>query len=674
MDDMVARDRKNVAVAGLIHPARPLVILAAAIAATLALILTNLGGTNIGWLHIFGPVGSLTPDDLVFRYSFLPRLAVSALSGAGLGITSFMFQKLLRNPLADPTSLGIAAGASLAMSIVSLWLPGLLVFGQEWVALGGGVVAFLFVMLIAGSTFSPIKLISAGLIISLICGSANAVLTIFNRDFLQNVFIWGSGSLNQNSWDIAYSLLPRVTVAMAVVCLFHRPLFLLSLGDDGARNLGVPVAFFRYAALFIAVGLSCAIISAVGIIGFAGMAAPILARLLGFRRSIDQMLVSGFAGALMLVMADQAAQLAGNLGRDIPTGAMTAVIGSPLLMILLPRLKGAKLVPGTDAGQDRSRSIRSPHFAFATLIIVFTAALVTAMFLGQNRHGWHWSSLAELLRYLPWYWPRAAAALCAGAMLGVAGVALQRVTCNPMASPEILGISSGASLGVILLAFLGSSDLASLPTFAAASAGAAVALAFLLAIGRRHAFSPDQTLLMGIAFGTAFGALSTILMASGDPRFGFLLAWMSGSTYGMTSGSAVFSAVAAAILLPTTIMLNRWIEILGLGEAVSIGVGVSIATARGVILLLACALTAVAILIMGPLSFVGLIGPHLATAIGLRRPVQQIFGAMMIGAIVMVAADWTGRNLMFPYEVPAGLLAALLGGPYFLFMHARRRG
>jgi iron complex transport system permease protein len=157
-------------------------------------------------------------------------------------------------------------------------------------------------------------------------------------------------------------------------------------------------------------------------------------------------------------------------------------------------------------------------------------------------------------------------------------------------------------------------------------------------------------------------------MSSGDPRFSFLLAWMAGSTYGITGTQAFFYVGSALILVPLTVLTHRWIGLLSLGEVMSREAGIAIGRARGTILLLSAGLTAASILLIGPLSFVGLIGPHLATAIGLRRPLHHLLGGMLLGGLVMIAADWLGRNLLFPYQIPAGLLAALVGGPYFLLM------
>ena len=124
-----------------------------------------------------------------------------------------------------------------------------------------------------------------------------------------------------------------------------------------------------------------------------------------------------------------------------------------------------------------------------------------------------------------------------------------------------------------------------------------------------------------------------------------LLIWMSGSTYHATPAAAITVALAAA--------------------------GVNVPAARLVLVLLSAILTALATLLIGPLSFVGLLAPHLAAMLGARRAGHQLVSAALIGAAVMPAADWLGRQIMFPYEVPAGMTATLLGGAYFMFMMRR---
>jgi iron complex transport system permease protein len=115
----------------------------------------------------------------------------------------------------------------------------------------------------------------------------------------------------------------------------------------------------------------------------------------------------------------------------------------------------------------------------------------------------------------------------------------------------------------------------------------------------------------------------------------------------------------------------RWLEILPLGTSSARAVGLNVGVARLMLLLLTALATAAATLVVGPLSFVGLMAPHMARLLGLQRPMVQLFGAAIIGALLMVTADWLGRSILFPWQIPAGLVATLIGAPYLLWQFRR---
>lgn len=244
---------------------------------------------------------------------------------------------------------------------------------------------------------------------------------------------------------------------------------------------------------------------------------------------------------------------------------------------------------------------------------------------------------------------------------------MQRLTGNPMASPEVLGISVGASLGVIVSVFV-AGQAAGPGSIFSASAGAFSVLALMLSLGSRAAYSPERMLLTGIALGTAFGALVSMLLALGDPRLGALLNWMAGSTYHVTANDALVACLVATALMALTPFLARWLEILPLGEAAARSVGINLGRSRLAALLLSAVATGAATLIVGPLSFVGLMAPHIARMAGFQRVMPHMMGSALLGAFIMLVADWLGRNLLFPFQVPAGLLATVIGGPYFLWL------
>ncbi|HIE4012393.1 TPA: Fe(3+)-hydroxamate ABC transporter permease FhuB [Serratia marcescens] len=605
---------------------------------------------------------------MLFHYSLLPRLTVSLLAGAGLGLVGVLFQQVLRNPLAEPSTLGVAAGAQLGLTIATLWvLPGG-EFTRQLAAMVGAIVVGGLVFGVAwGKRMSPVTLILAGLVLGLYCGAVNSLLALFHYDQLQGMFLWGTGALNQQDWSAVQFLLPRLLVVGLLAALLLRPLTLLGLDDGVARNLGLGLSMARFCALGLAIIFSAMLVSAVGVIGFIGLFAPLMAKMLGARRLAHRMMLAPLLGALLLWLTDQVMLGVTQVWREIPTGAATALFGAPLLLWLLPRLRSATTPPPMNLG-DKVPAERGNLPGWILLGgLVLLIGLTLALMLGKNAGGWHWSLGAELDSLLPWRWPRVLSALAAGMMLAVAGTLIQKLTGNPMASPEVLGISSGAAFGVVMMLFMVPGD-AFVWLLPAGSLGAAATLLIIMIAAGRGGFSTERMLLAGIALSTAFTTVIFLLLASGDPRMGGLLTWLSGSTYSVEPAQALRTALVAAGLMVLAPLCRRWLTILPLGGATARSVGIALTPARLTILLLAATLTAMATLTVGPLSFVGLMAPHMARMLGFRRALPQMVIAALLGGLLMVFADWCGRMLLFPYQIPAGLLATFIGAPYFVYL------
>jgi len=605
-------------------------------------------------------------QQMLFHYSLLPRLAISLLVGAGLGLVGVLFQQVLRNPLAEPTTLGVATGAQLGMTIITLWaLPGVL--AAQFAALVGACVVGAIVFGVAwGKRLSPVTLILAGLVVSLYCGAVNQLLVIFHHDQLQSMFLWSTGTLTQTDWSIVHRLWPQLLGGVLLTLLLLRPLTLMGLDDGVARNLGLALSLARLAALTLAIVISALLVNAVGIIGFIGLFAPLLAKMLGARRLLSRLILAPLIGALILWLSDQVILWLTRVWMEVSTGSVTALIGAPLLLWLLPRLRSMS-APAMNAG-DKVSAERHHVLWFALAGgAVLMLAVIAALAFGRDAQGWHWASGAMLDELLPWRAPRIFAALIAGVMLAVAGCIIQRLTGNPMASPEVLGISSGAAFGVVLMLFFvpGNAFGWLMP---AGSIGAAVTLLIIMIAAGRGGFSPHRMLLAGMALSTAFTMLLMMLQASGDPRMAQILTWISGSTYNATNEQVVSTGVAMIILLALVPLCRRWLTVLPLGGDTARSVGMALSASRIGLLLLAASLTATATLTIGPLSFIGLMAPHIARMMGFRRTMPHIVMSALTGGILLVFADWCGRMVLFPYQIPAGLLSTFIGAPYFIYL------
>lgn len=618
------------------------------------------------WQSLFAP-NLNDVSQAVVHFSWLPRLAVTLLAGAALGLAGTLMQQVLRNPLASPTTLGVASGAQLALMMVTLFAPSWLLLGREWIAMAGGSLAMALVFALAWRRqLNPVVIVFAGLVINLYLAAISMGLLLFFQEELKGLLVWGSGSLVQNSWSGVNYLLPRLLVAAALAVVLVRPLAVLELDDASARSLGVSLQHLRFAGLGLAVFVTACVVSVVGLIGFIGLAAPAMVRLLGIRQLGQRLLWAPILGALLLAATDLLLQ---SLSRFwpvlIPTGAMTALLGAPLLLWLIPRLGIKSGTPKANAGLLVARHL-APARLIGLLLVGLLLAVVASLLFGQGMTGWSWPSWLRWQAQLEWRLPRTLAAGAAGVLLALAGTLLQRVSNNPMASPELLGVSGGTFMGVIATALL----LPALPLplmLVGGLLGAFACLLLLVLVNRKHGFQPERILLSGIAITALFEPLQAIALANGDLRVQQLLSWMSGSTYYVTLPVAYGLVGLALLMLVACLLVSRWLDLLPMGAAVATALGIRLNRAQLAILLLVAVLTASATLVVGPLSFVGLLAPHMAKLMGLVRARWHLLGAATSGALLMVSADWVGQQILFPQEVPVGLISTLLGGAYFMW-------
>lgn len=654
------------------RPARALfpvvVLLLAAIAGGLtlrdALLLLPAGQ----WLALLRGLPPVEPVELLARYAFLPQIAMALLAGGALALSGALLQQALRNPLAEPTTLGTSAGAGLALTAATVFVPSWLEHGRELIALGGGALATAAVVLVAmRGRFSASAIILAGIVVAMTAGAATGLLLALFTDYLSEIFVWQSGSLAQNGDAVMLGLAARLALAGLVVFVFLRPIGLLSLPDSSMSSLGVRPWLVRLLTIALGVALAASVAAAVGVIAFVGLAAPAFARLTGARSFGQLLLRAGLLGALGLLIVDRlsAVLFAGFL----PIGAMTAVIGAPVLLLLLRALPPDR--PQTASGWVASRV--APWHRLPLLGLAFVVAIGASLLIGPSETGGLSFAPVSWTYLMEFRGARVLASAAAGALLALAGGILQRMTSNPLAAPEALGVSGGATLAVLLVLVLTTTIEPALVSIAAMAGAFAVSAGIGLALVRGRA-RPERTLLGGLAVTMMATGWASVFLASGDPRRIWAMSWLSGSTYRVTEDQALFSAIAAIVAFLLVPLLRRPLTVLPLGVETAAGIGVHVPVAWGASFLLAAMATAIATLVVGPLSFVGLSAPHAARMLGMRHATGQLWAAAAIGAIMMVLADWIGRTVIYPWEVPAGIVAAFIGGGYLAVLLARGRG
>lgn len=604
---------------------------------------------------------------LVQNYT-LPRVVMALLAGGILGFASLLLQQVLANPLASDYSLGISSGSQFALFLTAIFAPQWLEQGSSVIALFGAVLSLVLVLSLAmRKTMSALLLILAGLVVNLYFGSFSAMMMLFYPEEARGLSQWGAGSLTQESWRDSLWLIVQSVPTFVLVAVLIRPLTVLSLNDNNAQSLGVSVGKLRFIGVLVSAFLIAVVVSAVGMLGFIGLAAATMVRQFGVRTLRGQLISAFSFGALLLCVTDLCLQLLAHFkGINLPTGAITALLGTPLLLWLM-----FKALPHTGRVQEtylqNSRKISPLVIGF--IIFGFMAAVLLALFMGNAEGGLsfikietQWEKGLLEIRY-----PRVLIALSVGILLAVAGVILQRLTLNPMASPELLGVSSGTSMGILVMLFLFSAQQTEY-FWLAGVLGALAVLFVITLINQKSGMLPEKVLLTGISLSAFFDTLQRIAIASGDPRANQLIAWTSGSTQSVSAELALPFAITSIVLLLVSLMFSRWLEILSLQAPVAQALGLNLKQVRWILILFSALLTALATLIIGPLSFIGLLVPQIARFLGVTRAYQQLFISALLGGLIMVLADWFGRQIMFPYELPAGLVATLIGGTYFLLM------
>lgn len=623
--------------------------------------------------------------------SRLPRLLAGLLVGVALGAAGAVFQSLARNALASPDTLAVNAGAYAAVAVVAALGVTLPLLGKGLVAFAGALLAAGVVLVLGGGgATSTTRLVLAGSALALALNAvAGAMLLLFSQE-TTGLFAWGNGTLSQTGLGGVRAMTPVVLVTLALLLVLSRRLDLMALGDDTASVLGVPVRGTRVVGTVLAVVLCACAVNVAGPIGFIGLAAPAAVRLLArvvpaVSRHAVLLPLSGLVGALVVLLADALVRAA--LGADaalrIPTGVTTTILGAVVLVLLARRSRDAgptRQPPAARTGAAHSRL----RFAVvvALVLALAVAGLVVGLLTGSTMLltgdvvNWLRDQAVVSVQFaLDERAPRVVAALAGGAALALAGTVVQAVCRNPLAEPGILGITGGAGLGAVVVTVAAAGGTVSTGSV---SVGAAIgALAFFAVVhglSWRGGLSSDRLVLVGIGVAAGTAAVTALLIVNDNPwDTPTIYTFLSGSTYNRTWTQVVPLLVVLAVALPVAWAAHRDLDLFALDDDTPRLVGIRLERARFVVLVLAALLTAAAVSAVGVVGFVGLVAPHVARALVGGRHLRVVPVALLLGAVLLVVADTLGRWVIAPSQLPAGLLVAAIGAPYFLYLLHRSR-
>ena len=327
--------------------------------------------------------------------------------------------------------------------------------------------------------------------------------------------------------------------------------------------------------------------------------------------------------------------------------------------------------------------MRASHVSFRAIgFYVVTLSLMVLLFGLSIRLGTYTLSFEEIwaafqpddknyFTLMEYRLPRAVLAILLGGALAISGVLVQSVVRNPLASPDILGINNAAGLVAIsVLMFLPNLAFYWMPIFA--FFGGVLSFVILWIVCGFN-FRPIKMAIIGVALSALWAAISHYLMLTNPVEINTAMLWLTGSLWGRSWSYLNVVLPWLVVLLPLPFIFCRDLDTLGLGENKASTLGVTVNKVQISVLVLAVALSTTAVAICGPIAFLGLVAPHLARRLVGGRHRTLLPAALIIGALLLQLSDILARVIDPPTELPAGILTAIIGAPYFFYLLMRTK-
>lgn len=327
--------------------------------------------------------------------------------------------------------------------------------------------------------------------------------------------------------------------------------------------------------------------------------------------------------------------------------------------------------------------MRTSHVSFRAIgFYVITLSLMVLLFGLSIRLGTYTLSFEEIwaafqpddknyFTLMEYRLPRAVLAILLGGALAISGVLVQSVVRNPLASPDILGINNAAGLvAVSVLIFLPNLAFYWMPIFA--FLGGVLSFVILWIVCGFN-FRPIKMAIIGVALSALWAAISHYLMLTNPVEINTAMLWLTGSLWGRSWSYLNVVLPWLVVLLPLPFIFCRDLDTLGLGENKASTLGVTVNKVQISVLVLAVALSTTAVAICGPIAFLGLVAPHLARRLVGGRHRTLLPAALIIGALLLQLSDILARVIAPPTELPAGILTAIIGAPYFFYLLMRTK-
>jgi iron complex transport system permease protein len=616
-------------------------------------------------------------DHLIVHSLRIPRTIVGLQVGVALGLSGAVMQGVARNPLADPGILGVNAGASLFV-VVAIYLFGIgSLLGYVWFAFAGAALTSIVVYALGslgreGAT--PVKLALAGAAMTALLGSITTAILLVDLTTLDQYRFWAVGSLAGRGPAVAAQVAPFMIVGAVMALASGRLLNALALGDDVARSLGQKVGLARVLS-----ATSCCWSE-----GRSPPPAPSPSSASPFPMwpapspgpTTDGSCPTRPCSAPFSCSAPTSSAASSPLPASFRSGSSppssARLLRGPRPPPETGRAVTDVLVVRRARSTGRTRAVTVSVLLLAGIAISFCVSVSVGDFpiplrdVVPTAFGFGNPGADFVVRTLRL--PRALAAVLVGGAFGLSGAIFQSVARNPLASPDIIGVTQGASTAaVVIIVVVGANSVV---VSVGAFGGALLAAAAIYFLAYKRGVSSYRLVLVGIGVGAVLAAITEYLLTRAniyDAQQATV--WLTGSLNGRGWEHVRPVGVAMLVLFPAVAYLAGPLRAMQLGDDTAKGLGVPVEWCRAGLIVAGVGLASVATASAGPVAFVAFVAPPIARRL-VRAPLSLV-PAALTGALLLLASDLAGRRLFAPAELPVGVITGIIGAPYLLWLLAR---
>ena len=619
-------------------------------------------GYNPFTLYKYIIFNSQNSDLILLNEITIPRIIGCFIGGSSLALSACILQIIYRNPLLSSSTLGIVSSVKMVMILILIFAPNMLIQNQFILQYSYTLLVF-FIIVRISKNMGQNSIIILGMFIGFIQSSITSLLTLYNERWIDSIFFWQLGDVLDGSWENIFYLSLFIIPAFLILIFMKKNLQALVLDKEELISIGINVRLLHTILVVISIYISVAVISLFGVIGFVGIIAPNLVRMFKVSNVKNMLVISSFVGAWLVMIADFITQIIDKYElvqgfMSLPAGLFTSVLGGLIIIYMFMQRNFLDIT--NHKIKIRPIPYNISYFIWFSVFVV----VIISFYLGHDNIsptdiynyifvGVESFSISERLN-------RLMLSITTGASLSLCGAILQRLLHNPLASPEVLGVSSISFFVVVVAFVLFPFSLNSYIMIFVGIFGALIGLMIISCALIYKNLSTGAIILVGISLLAIFSALTDILIVFSSSKQMQILQWVNGSfdsvSNDITNGVVIIVLISSSILLS----LSRLFIILPLGRTTNTSIGVNYNFYYVLVLFFCVVIIGSVSTAIGPFSLIGLISPYFARIITTVNHKFYTINSMIIGAGLLSLSDGLNRSLHSFLPIPTGIILTLL--------------